>query len=179
MVGKKVSNGWKISSDFSNDWKKSFQWLENFGFSGECVDGAAAAEIAARHLANGACASHFFPPAATRSTPPAALSILPANTPRGHPTRRAAPPSRRGESACARSGIPAFPSQRSSPPRLPLNSLKNQVFQPFCLTQKGGRKHKSGIGRERNRMVPEFQVSYLRKRRYQSRIYCAGKQGCL
>jgi hypothetical protein len=40
MIGKKFSNGWKISPGFSNDWKnfspffqrleKSFQWLENF-----------------------------------------------------------------------------------------------------------------------------------------------------
>jgi hypothetical protein len=28
MVGKKVSNGWKIWDGFSNDWKKVFQWLE-------------------------------------------------------------------------------------------------------------------------------------------------------
>ena len=37
-------------------------------------------------------------PTATRSTPPAALSILKANTPHRHPARRAAPPSRGGES---------------------------------------------------------------------------------
>ena len=40
MVGKKFSNGWKIPPvfptigknfrQFSNDWKKCFQWLENF-----------------------------------------------------------------------------------------------------------------------------------------------------
>ncbi len=26
----KFSNGWKIPPGFSNDWKKCFQWLENF-----------------------------------------------------------------------------------------------------------------------------------------------------
>ena len=30
MIGKKVSNGWKICAIFSNDWKIFFQWLENF-----------------------------------------------------------------------------------------------------------------------------------------------------
>jgi hypothetical protein len=30
MIGKLFSNGWKIRASFSNDWKKSFQWLENF-----------------------------------------------------------------------------------------------------------------------------------------------------
>jgi hypothetical protein len=31
MIGKLFSNGWKTSADFSNDWKKSFQWLEKRG----------------------------------------------------------------------------------------------------------------------------------------------------
>jgi hypothetical protein len=30
MIGKLFSNGWKIRPGFSNDWKKSFQWLEKF-----------------------------------------------------------------------------------------------------------------------------------------------------
>ena len=30
MIGKKFSNGWKNWPEFSNDWKKCFQWLENF-----------------------------------------------------------------------------------------------------------------------------------------------------
>ena len=31
MIGKKVSNGWKICAVFSNGWKTFFQWLENLG----------------------------------------------------------------------------------------------------------------------------------------------------
>ena len=31
MIGKKVSNGWKICVIFSNGWKIFFQWLDNFG----------------------------------------------------------------------------------------------------------------------------------------------------
>ena len=30
MIGKFFSNGWKIRGGFSNGWKKSFQWVENF-----------------------------------------------------------------------------------------------------------------------------------------------------
>jgi hypothetical protein len=51
MIGKLFSNGWKnrvsfpmIGKNFrkfSNDWKKCFQWLENFGGAGgRMIEGA-------------------------------------------------------------------------------------------------------------------------------------------
>jgi len=33
MIGKNFSNGLKKRPKFSNDWKRFFQWLENFSAS--------------------------------------------------------------------------------------------------------------------------------------------------
>ena len=119
------------------------------GVQGECTFGARAATEGVlraavatiptwaeqRRMASPsvACEAKAYP-TATRNTPPAARTILPANTSLGHPARRAAPPSRREEAACALSGIPAFPSQRSSLPAIPLNSTKTPTFSIISRT---------------------------------------------